>query len=204
MIKKCLKVLTILLRPFFGWIEVYVDLFVRVFEALDIRVVRLFGLQLELPRTRPAVDERLAKIDSARASLNDVITAMDELKKEAEAGKREVAVMANRLVQIEQTKQSAEKELEQLKAVINLDMETFKKVAGIPSPTQIRRDRYIGFASGVVASILAAVIVWITPLAIKYGIGQFRRIRAASTSSQEQKAATLGQGTNGSAKGSAP
>ena len=186
MIQQIFQILEILLRPLFSVVEKYVDVFADIIEIFNIRFIKLFGVEIDVTQKRPSIDERLAKIDSARSSLNDVLNAMDEIKKEAESNKKEVAVMEERLAEIVQTKQSAEKELAQLKAIITSDIETFRKVAGIPTSADIRRGRLLGFASGVVASILAATIVWGCTIVGKYALERIRGSGRSSVPMQKQ------------------
>jgi hypothetical protein len=47
-----------------------------------------------------------------------------------------------------------------MQSVLKADVDAFRQVAGVPTATSIRRERLIGFVSGVAASLVAAGIVW--------------------------------------------
>lgn len=139
----------------------YVEQIARLLGRLEIRSGPL-GLSLRLKEeAQRSADERIVLLDAARANLAQGIEAINELRIEAERNKKEIEVAALRLAQIEQDKQSLEHQRDEVKRLVTADITTFQQLAGVPSPTAIRRERLIGFASGVIASILASGIVWL-------------------------------------------
>jgi DNA repair exonuclease SbcCD ATPase subunit len=110
-----------------------------------------------LPSTEhsPGIDERIAQIDLAKDSLESALSAVDELKAAAERNKDELRDALERIEQTRADKAAAEKELENVKQIAQADVEVFKKLAGVPSPAQIARERFIGFLVGVIASLTA-------------------------------------------------
>ena len=157
------RMLRVLMRFLYKIIEAYIKSVADMLEIIGLRIqVKLpsiFRFEIS-PGVHETVDERLAKINAARSNLRDVLEAMDELEREAKRSKTHVDWMRFRLAEIESSKESAEKELEDIKNIINVDVESFRRVAGIPSSGQVRRQRFLGFLSGVFASILAALICW--------------------------------------------
>jgi hypothetical protein len=63
------------------------------------------------------------------------------------------------LDELRKNKNILESELEKTKEIISTDIGTFRKMAGVPTPQQIIRERFIGFISGVIASLIASGII---------------------------------------------
>ncbi len=107
-----------------------------------------------------SLDERIAKLDAARRNLADGINAIDELKHEAEKSKIEGAAAAEQVERLTRDKASLASKLEAMQAVMQADVDAFRQVAGVPDAAAIRRERFIGFVSGVAASLVAASVWW--------------------------------------------
>ena len=120
---------------------------------------RLGGIQIDFEEEK-SVDERLAKIDQARALMADAMTAVDELHKEAETNKTELSRALANLAETEKNKNQLENELRNIRQIMQLDVATFKKLAGVPSKQEVKNERVIGFFTGVLASVVASGIVW--------------------------------------------
>lgn len=106
------------------------------------------------------IDERIAMIDSARANLLEGVQAIDELRQQAEQNKKDVANAMQQIALLERDKNSLEEQRKAIAAMIDSDVTAFQRIAGIPSKTAIRRERFIGFISGVIASTVASGVVW--------------------------------------------
>lgn len=150
-------------RALYLWFE----LFDRILGAR----VRLQGdesglsVSLERPDNRVgSVDERIAKLDVAREHLADALFAIDGLKHSAEDSKVELAELQRRFAVLEEQKVSAETKLAGIKEVTRTDIEAFRTLAGIPN---VRRERLIGFVSGLTASLIATALIFL----VKYGWG---------------------------------
>ena len=113
------------------------------------KLLKLF----EEPHT--SVDERIAKIDEAKRNLTEGLEAIDELRKEAEQNKLELKQALKSIEETQEKHAVAKKELESIRKISDADISTLRKVAGIPSVAQIWRERFYGFISGVLASLLA-------------------------------------------------
>lgn len=109
---------------------------------------------------RQTVDERIAKIDAARANLADALVAIDELKAAANANKADLETALEQLGRTQAEHDAATRELELVRQVANSDVETFQRLAGVPSKSQIAKERALGFLFGVIASLLASGIWW--------------------------------------------
>ncbi|MCB1589223.1 MAG: hypothetical protein KDI56_10010 [Xanthomonadales bacterium] len=107
------------------------------------------------------IDERIAKIEIAKELLIQAVATMDDLRKTAESNKREVRATLAQLQEVGGKREAAKSELMQVRRLASADIEVFRKVAGIPSPAQIRRERLLGFVLGVLASIAATAIWWL-------------------------------------------
>jgi hypothetical protein len=107
------------------------------------------------------IDERIAKIQVAKELLVQAVATMDELRTTAETNKREVQATLAQLQEVGGEREAAKSELQQVRRLATADIEVFRKVAGIPSPAQIRRERLLGFVLGVLASVAATAIWWL-------------------------------------------
>ena len=114
----------------------------------------LTGLEVSVgvERRRP-VDERIARLDEARAALSEGLDAIDELREDAKRAKSEHASVLTALETALANRDDAEKKLEAIRSIIAQDVNAFREVAGV---SNIRKERLIGFASGVCASVLAS------------------------------------------------
>lgn len=119
------------------------------------------GLRIRLEEpSEQTIDERIAKIDAARTNLVDGLKAIDELKATAEENKLELNRALERLDELQAERQSAESELEDIRQIASADVTSFRRVIGIPSKSEIRRQQFVGFISGVVASLVTVGILW--------------------------------------------
>lgn len=124
--------------------------------------------QARLLESDPALstlDKRIQQIERARGSLQDATEAVRELQEIAKSNKAEVeAVLAN-LAQVKTEKQAAEQELAALRKLAEVDVEAFRKVAGVPTQLQMAKERFreraYGFLLGVLASVVASAIWWL-------------------------------------------
>ena len=142
----------------------------KIFETYFGAAEKIFGVlfpdykkhpiisQLLQETSNPPLDERIKKIDAARENLKDAIAAIDSLRVQADANKRDLADALNRIAEAEQQKEKLSGELEVLRQVAEVDTALFRKVVGLPSKGDIWRERLFGFGLGILASIIASVI----------------------------------------------
>jgi hypothetical protein len=109
---------------------------------------------------RQSIDERIAKIDAARANLAEALSAIDELKAAANANKADLEAALEQLGQTQEAHSAAVRELSVVRQIADSDVEVFRRLAGVPSPSQIAKERALGFLFGVVASLLASGLWW--------------------------------------------
>lgn len=138
-------------------IELAVELVSKMFAALPPGLVP-FSITME-PTTR-SVDHRVARLDEARNALMEGLQAIDELREEADRNKADLAKALAELSTVQVSKATAERELDAVKEAVNVDIEVFRSIARIPDEAQIKRERLVGFVTGVLASIVASVIWW--------------------------------------------
>jgi hypothetical protein len=133
----------------------YIELFATVTrllaEALGVTVPRL---PWEAPPA--SIDQRLAKLEIAKAALMESLSAVEELQRQAEDGKVEHERVRAELAATIASKDDAERKLQSIQALMTQDVEAFQTLAGVPI---MSRERLLGFASGVVASIIASGVV---------------------------------------------
>lgn len=105
-----------------------------------------------------SLDERVQRIDLARAHLISGLSAIDELKEEAETSAQKVEELNARLEYLATEKETADLELCEIRKIASSDLGTFQKIAGVPSRGQIAKERLVGFVLGLIASLLATVL----------------------------------------------
>ncbi|MEE2601645.1 MAG: hypothetical protein VX595_01165 [Pseudomonadota bacterium] len=104
------------------------------------------------------LDERIKRIDSAREHLVSGLSAINELKEEAETSARKVEELKSRLEYLASEKDTADLELREIQKIASSDLGAFQKIAGVPSRRQIAKERLVGFVIGLIASLLATVL----------------------------------------------
>lgn len=125
-------------------------------EHLVKTILRSLGMDLPIPSSeKGSVDQRIARLDDAKAALTESLQAIDELRADAEAARTEHAAVVQALDTALSNKDDAEQKLESIRRIIAQDVNAFKEVAGI---SNIRKERAIGFLSGICASIVATGI----------------------------------------------
>lgn len=138
-------------------IEMAVEMVSKMFAMLPDGVLP-FSISIE-PATK-SVDERVARLDEARHALMEGLQAIDELRDEADRNKQDLAKALAELSTVQVNKATAERELYAVKEAVNVDIEVFRSLARIPNDAQIKRERLMGFITGVLASIIASAIWW--------------------------------------------
>lgn len=98
-------------------------------------------------------DARIAKIDDAKSNLKEAIIALDELKAEAQRNQANLTEALAKLSGVKAQHSVERDQLEKIRSIAQADIDAFRRMAGIQSPL---KERVIGFAGGVVASLLAA------------------------------------------------
>ncbi|WDA41534.1 hypothetical protein [Erythrobacter sp. BLCC-B19] len=104
------------------------------------------------------IDERLAKIEVAKQNLLEGLSALDELKLEADQNKKTLASALETIRELESKKTEAQEELNALRQVADLDTATLKKLFDVPTSGRIWRERFYGLLTGIVASLIAAYL----------------------------------------------
>lgn len=141
-------------------LSIYINLIARILRRFEIRW-GWSGITIKLvSEARRGVDERIAMIDAAKANLLEGVRVIEELRAEAERNKREAQEAILQAAEIKQNKTELEQQHESIKKIIQSDVTAFRTVAGVPSPAAVRRERIIGFISGVIASVVASGVVW--------------------------------------------
>ncbi len=136
-----------------------------IFDAVN-KVMQLFIgssasiLTIKIIDTESSsLDERLKKLDVAKESLEESLSAIEDLKLEANKNKQELEEALERLSFLEQEKATAEEELKEIRKIAESDSQVFRKLAGVPGQNEIFRERIIGLVTGVFASIVAAGVI---------------------------------------------
>ena len=80
---------------------------------------------------------------------------IDELRDNAKRAMAEHADVMAALETALSNRQDAEQKLEAIRGIIAQDVTAFREIAGV---TDVRKERLIGFASGVCASVLASAL----------------------------------------------
>lgn len=106
---------------------------------------------------KPPIDERLAKIEAARANLQDALGAIEELAVEAEQNKRDLRRLQEAVDHASTERENVNAQLDVLKSLQTLDSEAMRRALKLPTATDIWRDRIFAFVAGVIASIVATL-----------------------------------------------
>jgi hypothetical protein len=147
-------------------IDNYFEIFSRVVNKLSL-VVDKSGISIKKDNTS-SIDERIAKIDEAKNSLLEGVRLIDELRETAENNKKDAELALLQINRLETDKASIQKELDSIRIIAKTDIETFRKMAGVPSATDIRRERIIGFVSGFISSLIASGVIWLVVTLINH------------------------------------
>jgi chromosome segregation ATPase len=140
-------------------LEIYIDIIEKFLKKIRISKINVIGVEFSIDKSTGSIDERIKKIETAKQNLIDGLSAIKELETEAENNKKEVKKALLEVEKLRKNKDSLEKEIDSIKQVISSDVSSFKKVAGIPSESQKKRERFLGFISGIIASLLASGII---------------------------------------------
>ncbi|MGM4928071.1 hypothetical protein [Tardiphaga sp. 619_E2_N8_5] len=108
--------------------------------------------------TEASVDERIAKIESARTSLTEALSAIDELKERAEENKQDLEFLTKQIERAELDKANLSGELQTLKGLAALDSDSVRRVLKLPTRVSIWTERVIAFLFGVAASTVASLL----------------------------------------------
>ena len=141
--------------------DIYFELIEKILRRVKISKLNILGLEISLDEDKGSIDERIKKIEAAKQNLLDGLSAIKELEKEAEKNKYELENALIKLSKIKTDKINLEAELNNIKQVISSDVSTFQKLAGVPTEKEKRKERIIGFFSGIIASIISAGIIWV-------------------------------------------
>jgi hypothetical protein len=126
----------------------------------DVRIqAGVLGVKLSLVDPQKTVDDRLARIETARQGLAEALEAMDELKQQAEENKEDLARLKASIEKASHEKLALDAELEALKEISSIDTQSVRKIIGVQSTADKWVERLIGFAFGIGASVVAT-IVW--------------------------------------------
>lgn len=148
------------MSSFDSLLSLYIEIIDKLLRRLRFTVgVASISIAYE-EEAQQSLDERIAKLDAAKKNLADGIGAIEQLKLEAERSKTEVAAAAIQVERLTQDKASLSSKLEAMQTVLSADVDAFRQIAGVPDAASIRRERIIGFVSGVAASLVAAAVVW--------------------------------------------
>lgn len=126
-------------------------------STLKVRSTRR-GVSISVDDGPEPVDERIAKIELARQSLTEALSAMDELKERAEENKHDLEFLTRQIERAELDKANLSGELQTMKQMAALDSETVRKVLRMPTRVSIWTERVISFLLGVIASTIASLI----------------------------------------------
>ncbi|MDF1740472.1 MAG: hypothetical protein P1U86_15030 [Verrucomicrobiales bacterium] len=140
-------------------IEMVVDEFGRLFRRSRI-VIKAPFVEWEINTTSKSIDKRIEKLDDAREALSQGLDAIDELRTDASRHKNEVKKALEELSDLSSETAELEAKKDSIAKVLDSEVSAFRDVAGIPSEVQRRRDKVLGFVSGVIASMVASGLIY--------------------------------------------
>lgn len=118
--------------------------------------------------SRTSIDERLNKFDDIKTYLMEAAAAVEDLKTQAEENKAAKERLLADLSVLQENQRQVQEETRAISEATKADVEAFRKLAGIPSENEIKKNRIWGFIGGVVASLVAAVIWWAGEALVKF------------------------------------
>lgn len=147
------------MRRIIYWTLVALDRFFN--SAIRIQGDPLTGVSVSLiyKGTQQSLDERLAKIDVARENLAEALRAMDEIRDQAKDNKHALEALNRELEGTSREKENAAKEIETLRSLAQLDIETVRRALGVPTARRRMGELSFSFILGIIAS-LAAAWIW--------------------------------------------
>jgi hypothetical protein len=148
-------------------VQWYVEKIARLFTHFELRGGPLGLSLLFREEAERSVDERIALIDAARANLALGIQAIEELQTEAEKSRQEIQAAAQQIALLQRDRQTLQQQRDEVKRIVAADVTAFQQLAGVPSRAAIRRERWIGFVSGVSASLMATGIGWLITVILR-------------------------------------
>lgn len=114
-------------------------------------------VRLSTPFTSESIDARLDKIETARQSLTEALSAMDELKQTAETNKRDLEILTDAIARAESDKADLHTQLDALKKLSDIDTTAVREALRIPTEVDKWKERIWGFlVGGIVAGIIAS------------------------------------------------
>jgi len=141
-----------------GLVLRYIEGFSVVLSVFDDDLRISFGRP---QASKPAVGvEPLEKLDEARSSIMAALTALESVKQDAEASKTELSNARLALAEILASKKDAQTKLDAIEKLAELKASDVRRTLGITHPL-------VAFASGVFASIVAAGLIWLFPMAVQ-------------------------------------
>jgi hypothetical protein len=122
-------------------------------------------VSLSTPFTRESIDERLAKIESARSSLTDALGAMDELKVTAESNRRDLDSLTAAIAKAESDKADLNAQLEALQQIATIDSGIVREALHLPTSVDIWKERIYGFLIGIISGFVVTFAweLWLKP-----------------------------------------
>lgn len=150
-----LNELSIRLQRVLLWLaRKYAGVFIGIIEAfLDVNLNVIVG---EESVEKRHIDDRLARLDVAKEALSESLAAIEELQLEAAETKRAYEASVHELKTILVSRADAEAKLVAIRQMMAQDVDAFRELAGVPD---IRRERWIAFWGGVLASTVSAAVV---------------------------------------------
>lgn len=137
---------------------IYGDIFQDIFKLAS----QLAGASAPKELQRASIDKRLNRLDEARDALSDTLTAVAELRDEIEESKQEHQHVLAELSRTLASKESADSKLESVRKLLEADKGTLREVT---APQNVIRQHTIGFFLGILASLVAAGIIFAAPFA---------------------------------------
>jgi hypothetical protein len=123
-------------------------------------ILSLGGLEISIGKGKNATDDKIKKLEIAKANLLEGLSAIEELQKDAEVSKKHLDKTLKEIDGLKADKNRLTSEVVEIQKLKDSDVLVFRELAGVPTPKQKRTDRWVGFITGIITSIVAAPIIW--------------------------------------------
>jgi hypothetical protein len=114
------------------------------------------------------------KFETARLSLTEALSAMDELKETAQQNKRDLENLTNAIARAESDKADLNAQLDALKKLSAIDTDAVREALRIPTEVDKWKERIWGFIVGGIIARVFATALW--ELAIKPYVSEHNNV----------------------------
>jgi len=142
---------------FIDSLSLYINLVEKIIEIIE-------GKKRKKKALNTPLGETLKKVETAQEHLTDAIEAIDVIREQVVTERSQLDTLLSEVEQKKIQYKEATSDLKHTQQLLNQDQEKLRNALGINSS----REKIIGFISGVIASLIAAIIWKFGGMAIEF------------------------------------